>query len=349
MTTAIIEIPEIKYSLADEAIDALRAEYMPLEIASIDDKNGFNAVHDARMDVRDRRVAIENERKKLKEGVLAAGRAIDGEAKRLTDLLAPIEAHLKSEETRYQKWLDDRKREAQLAAQAKLQQRLDAIAALGGMRHPAVVEILTDEEFEATLADLRREKAEREEAERKAAEERKAEEERIAAERAELERQRREQEERLAEQRRIEEERLAKEREALEAERRKQAKEQAKLEAERKRLAEEEAERQRQAEIQRREAEAAERAKREAEERQQREQQERERKAAEEKAARELAERLRPDREKLLAVADAVEQIKMPIVVEREAIQAAAMIFELLQSTAATIRETAELIKKPAA
>lgn len=84
------------------------------------------------------------------------------------------------------------------------------------------------------------------------------------------------------------------------------------IEAEKKRLADIEAERLREIETQRREKEAAERAKIETEQRIAREAEAAKTKAAAEEAARIKAEALRPDREKLLAVAAAVNAIDIP-------------------------------------
>lgn len=359
MTTALVQVPEIKYSIADDAIDALREQYMPLEIASIDDKNGFNAVHTARMDVRERRVAVEKERQNLKRGILDAGKAVDDEAKRITALLSPIESHLEKEEARYKKWLDDRKREAEIAAQAKLNKRLDALAAVGAMRHPKVVAVLTDEEFEQTLADCRREKEERDAAEAEAAEARRNEEERLRVEREELAKVKAQQEAELAEKRRVEEERLAaerketeerlaKEREAIEAEKRRQAEEQARLDAEKERIEAEAAERQRLVELERAKAEAAERARKEAEQKQQREAEEAKRQAEADEAERRRIESLRPDHEKLLGVAEAVSAIEIPDV-SPAAADVAGEVRMLLTNAASRIRAAANLLVKSSA
>jgi len=118
-------------------------------------------------------------------------------------------------------------------------------------------------------------------------------------------------------------ERLRKEREALDAERARQQAEQERLAAERraveaeaKRLADIEAARLRKIEEERIASEAAERARIETEQRLAREASEnaaREKRLAEEaEAARLRAEALRPDREKLLSVADKIESIVIP-------------------------------------
>jgi DNA repair exonuclease SbcCD ATPase subunit len=94
-----------RFSPADGAIAELSAEYLPLRIDGPDDTVGYAVVHRARMDIRARRTSIEKLRKELKADALSYGRTVDTEAKRLTALLAPIEAHLLAEE----KAVDDEK------------------------------------------------------------------------------------------------------------------------------------------------------------------------------------------------------------------------------------------------
>jgi len=87
-----------KFNIADTAIMELSDRYMVLKTNGLDDKKAFDAVHEARMDVKGRRVEVEKTRKELKEEALKYGRAVDAEAKRITALLAPIEDHLQAEE-----------------------------------------------------------------------------------------------------------------------------------------------------------------------------------------------------------------------------------------------------------
>lgn len=87
----------ITFSVSDAAIAQLAAEYMPLKIIDINDAAGFKRVHDARMNVKEKRVLVEKTRKELKADALEFGRKVDGEAKRLTSLLEPIESHLAAE------------------------------------------------------------------------------------------------------------------------------------------------------------------------------------------------------------------------------------------------------------
>lgn len=89
-----IETELAKFTITDAAISQMKKEYMPLNINGIDDKEGYAIVHAARMVVKGKRVEVEKTRKVLKEDTLIFGRAVDGEAKRITALLGSIESYL---------------------------------------------------------------------------------------------------------------------------------------------------------------------------------------------------------------------------------------------------------------
>lgn len=298
MATAVLENERqelVEFRRQDAAIAKLAETFMPLRIESVDDKEGFKKVHEARMIVKNTRVGLEKTRVALKADALAYGRAVDSEAKRLFGLIEPIESHLDREEA---KVTEEKKRREAAAAEAKrlrLQNRLDALVKVAMVADPRWVEELSDEAFAKELADATAEFEAQKAEQAEAAAKRKAEEEALAAERAELDKIRKEQE----------------------AERARLAAEQKRLDDERK--AKEHAE-----EIERAKAEAAEKAKRETEERLAREAEQkrlaeeasvaREKAEAEAKeAARIKAEAERPHREKLLAVADAVDAISVPV------------------------------------
>jgi len=132
-------------------------------------------------------------------------------------------------------------------------------------------------------------------------------------------------------------ERLRVERQKLDVERRAMEAERAKIEAEQRRLAEMEAERKRAAELEQARAEAAERARIETEARVAREAAEAKAKAEAAEAARVRAEAMRPDREKLLGVASAVENLTIPNV-SVEATEAAMGVRTVLSQAAVQIR-----------
>jgi phage-related minor tail protein len=314
-----------RFTVQDVAIAKMREEYMPLTIAGVDDKEGADAVHKARMHCVKSRTSTDKVAKELNAEAKAWIATVNGEAKRIIGLLAPIEEHLKSEEARIeaeiqeiatQKWREEEaaRQAAEEAERAKVKAEQDAAA-----------------------AKLAAERAEFAAAQRVAFEAQRKAEEAMAAERAAIEESRRKlQEAQQAEAARIkaEQDRIAAaqraEQEKIEAERRNVAEEKARLErVEANRLAAIETERV-----------AAERAERERVETEAR----KAREAEEAEAARVRAEALKPDAEKLLTVASCVRGIDVPAMSTQEGMSAAVRVNLILDRAAAEIRDTALML-----
>jgi len=246
----------VEYNITDAAIHQMESQYMGYTIAGIDDKAGFDMVHEARMVVKGKRIEVEKRRKELKADALAWGRKVDSEAKKIFAKLQPIEDHLQSEEQRV---LDEKQRikeEEERREKERIQARIDEL-----LRHECSVPFfevaaMTDEEYEKVLfnaketykvqqairADEERQRQEKEEADRKAREQ---EEKRLAQERLRL-KQIREEQEAEAAKIKAEQQRIAEERRSIEEEKRleeakKAAAETALREAERKKEIEAEA------------------------------------------------------------------------------------------------------------
>jgi len=96
-TAQVIEIEPvgeilIKYPITDVAIETLGKKFASLVIT---DSKTYKSVTSAIGEVRGYRISVENKRKILKKDALEYGRKVDGEAKRITKLLEPIENDLK--------------------------------------------------------------------------------------------------------------------------------------------------------------------------------------------------------------------------------------------------------------
>ena len=300
------QYPElVKLRRQDTAIAELAEKFSALTITGIDDREGYEAVHKARMVCVKTRTGIENIRKELKADALEYGRRVDAEAKRITALLEPIENRLVAQ----QKAVDDakaaiaRKREEEAIAAALV--RVDQLAKYGCFAALSAVRGMTDEQFQAELnaakskheAEQQR-KAEEAERIRKEDEARAAKDAELKAKEAELARIEAEQKAERAkaqavidEANRIERERLAK----IEAEQRAEAERLAsiKREAEAKQAIAEAAERARLTEIKRIELEK----------------EEEQRRQEAKRIADEKAEAEKPYREKLLGIAKAVDDL----------------------------------------
>lgn len=178
--------------VADAVIAKMAEDYLPLKINGIDDKEGFKAVHAARMIVKDSRIKVEKKRKELKEDALRYGQAIDKEANRIKALIAPVEEHLDAEENAVEEAKKAIEAEKARQEELRIQARRDLLVALGiqfngqmwsyqALTLPEpLLKVSSDEQFEKLFAQFN--EAVAAEKERLAAEEaaRKAESERLA-------------------------------------------------------------------------------------------------------------------------------------------------------------------------
>jgi len=301
-----------------------------IKVTSIDQKREMKLARESRLAVRDARLQVEANRKRLKESIVRRGKAIDGAANVLKDLLEPIEIYLLEQETfaaRHEAARKDALRSAREEALRALGTDPKAFANLGE----------TDETtWESVLQTAKDAQAAKLQAE-KEAEEVRLEAERIAAEKREAARQ---------EKAKQEAERVERER-AQAAENARLAEQAAAEKAERER-AEEEARKAR-AEQERAERElAAERERRAEEERKAAEQErlaaERERQAAEAREAAKLAaERaaaLAPDREKLAAFAAALRGLPVPELTTEAGVKARSTLEAQLEKFARWVEKT---------
>lgn len=125
-----VNLPK-EYGISDAKIAELAEKYKDLR--EIKDTASRSMAAAGRRECRELRVAIENKRKELKADALEFGRKVDGEAKRVTELLRqveePLDALIKADEA-----LREEAKQAKLRAiaeaEAKERARVDGIKAL---------------------------------------------------------------------------------------------------------------------------------------------------------------------------------------------------------------------------
>jgi len=192
---------------------------MGLKVMSLDDQEGFEAVHSGRMVIKGKRVEVEKKRKELKASALEWGKKVDSEAKRIFGLLEPIEKHLQAEEDKITKEKERIKAEQDRIQKEITQKRLDDLLAVNVVMPFFDVATMSESDYAGLLDSstnkymaeqlrVQEETRAREEAESK-----------LAIERAEIEKMRQEQ----AEQAKIQlekEKALQSERDAINAEKR---------------------------------------------------------------------------------------------------------------------------------
>jgi hypothetical protein len=120
-----------KFDVVVPKVAELSAEFMPLKITSIEDKDGYNEVSKALRFIVSKRTAVEEKRKELKADSLAFGRAVDARAKEITLMLSPIEDHLKNEKQRIDDEIENLKRIEQEAKDKFINDRIFRLLSLG--------------------------------------------------------------------------------------------------------------------------------------------------------------------------------------------------------------------------
>jgi hypothetical protein len=111
----------IVYSVTDAAIEKMKQDYLGLKVNGLEDKDGYQACHEARMVVKRHRVDVEKKRQELKAESLTFGRKIDTEAKRIMGQLEAIEDHLRIQ----QDIIDNEKKRIEEEKVRKAQEILD--------------------------------------------------------------------------------------------------------------------------------------------------------------------------------------------------------------------------------
>jgi len=87
----------VQYDIAESTINEWNDRFMVLKVNDIKDKDTLALVTNGWRMLKDARMAVDVKRKDLKADSLEYGRKVDSEAKRLTELMKPIETHLKTQ------------------------------------------------------------------------------------------------------------------------------------------------------------------------------------------------------------------------------------------------------------
>ena len=208
-----------------------------LVVTNENQKAEMEMARTGRLFLREKRIAIENVRKELKEQALREGKAIDGIANVLKALIVPIEEYLEHQE-KFVEIQEEKKREV---LKLEMEKRIEA--------EQIAKELAYAKELEEKRIENEKLKKEAEIREKKMSEERKKQEKILAEERAKADAEKKALEEKARKEREAKEKEFAKERAKADAERKeaeekvriakekekeKLEKEHAKLEAERK-------------------------------------------------------------------------------------------------------------------
>lgn len=142
-----------KFNIADKAIAEWKEQYMGLVVTNVDDKENIEKATAAYKLVKDSRINVEKKRKELKASALTFGRAVDAEAKRITELIEPIEAHLEAQKNFIEAEKEKARAAKEEAQKARMTERTNRLLALGMVNNGETFELIEGEE-KITLSHL---------------------------------------------------------------------------------------------------------------------------------------------------------------------------------------------------
>lgn len=183
----------VKFNVTDAEIAKLKEQYLPLKINGVDDKAGLKSVYDARQVVKKTRVGVEKFAKEMKETAIAWQKKVNAEQGRVCGELESIEAHLQGEEDAVAAEKERIRVEAEEKEKARIQSRIDKLAAYGFAIDYTLISTIDDIKFSDVLASAKLEHEKELSVKAEAERIQKEEQERLKRERAELEELRRQQ------------------------------------------------------------------------------------------------------------------------------------------------------------
>ena len=125
------EMQVVKYNVNEAEISKMASIYLELTIKDINDKEGFDSVHSARMVMVKHRTSIDKLRKSSNEDAQKFIKDNNANAKKLLDLMEPIETHLTTEEEKVTKEKERIKAEEEARNRAKIETRINDLLKYG--------------------------------------------------------------------------------------------------------------------------------------------------------------------------------------------------------------------------
>jgi len=148
-------IPSPSFAITEAKIHELSENYLSLTVDGVDDAEGLAVCHTARMHVKDLRVSVRKRKEELNADALAWQRKVNEGAKRLTELLTPIEEHLSFHENTVKREKERLATEAKEASAKELNRRQTLLLEVGRVCPVDILEGMTLDEFEQAYADTK--------------------------------------------------------------------------------------------------------------------------------------------------------------------------------------------------
>lgn len=131
ITKSYIDSQVAQFNLSDAGIQELNNKYGHLIIKDLGDIIGYKQVKEARLHVKEIRVALEKKRKELVENPMRIKQSIDAEAKHRREQLELLESKLEGQELPFEQEKERIKKEKLAAIEEKYQNRIQTLYDIG--------------------------------------------------------------------------------------------------------------------------------------------------------------------------------------------------------------------------
>lgn len=139
----------IKYSVTQEAIQAMRDECLPIVVKDWMDVEGYSAAKEAKKKVVKARTTVDKERQKLKKYFLEGGRAVDAPAKEIFAAIEPVESHLQAQIDVVEKELERQEAEKVRKFNEESSRRVNELQSYRAQFDHTAVSMLSPEDYAA--------------------------------------------------------------------------------------------------------------------------------------------------------------------------------------------------------
>jgi len=147
------EIGKFNQAINEADLKELVVKYKDLRISDVNDKDGYNAVYDARQVLKKKRVEITNKGKFMRESAIAFQKAVIARENEFVNIIEPTEKLLKSEEDRIDKDREQIKKEEEEREAQRINNMIQKLAAVNYAVDYGQLKNLNDESFEELLKE----------------------------------------------------------------------------------------------------------------------------------------------------------------------------------------------------
>ncbi len=146
------EMAIVKYDVNEAEISKMANIYMELTVKDVDDQEGFDSVHAARMVMVKHRTSVERLRKSANENAQKFIKNNNANASKLIELMEPIETHLRTEEDKVAKEKERIRVEQEAKERACVEIKINDLLRYGVIKPFVDIANMSDGEYQTLFA-----------------------------------------------------------------------------------------------------------------------------------------------------------------------------------------------------